>query len=77
MDEKYTPYNHKGTKIDGVEPKHRGTPATKRGLSNQQICIITLTVRTLSAKFYGWISLFAILTHGYRRKRLDTQFRFR
>lgn len=22
MDEKYTPYNHKGTKIDGVEPKH-------------------------------------------------------
>lgn len=20
MDEKYTPYNHKGTKIDGVEP---------------------------------------------------------
>ena len=35
MDEKYTPYNHKGTKIDGVEPKHRGTAATKRGLSNQ------------------------------------------
>ncbi len=27
---KYTPYNHKGTKIDGVEPKHRGTPATKK-----------------------------------------------
>ena len=41
MDEKYTPYNHKGTKIDGVEPKHRGTPAAKRGLSNQQVCIIT------------------------------------
>ena len=34
MDENYTPYNHKRTKIDGVEPKHRGTPATKRGLSN-------------------------------------------
>ena len=33
MDEKYTPYNHKGTKIDGVESKHRGTPASKRGLS--------------------------------------------
>ncbi|WP_317414248.1 hypothetical protein [Holdemanella porci] len=30
MDEKYTPYNHKGTKIDGVEPKHRGIPTTKR-----------------------------------------------
>ena len=35
MDEKYTPYNHKGTKIDGVKPKHRGTPAAK--LSNQQV----------------------------------------
>ena len=45
MDEKYTPYNHKGTKIDGVEPKHRGTPATKRGLSNQQVCIITAIQR--------------------------------
>ena len=45
MDEKYTPYNHKGTKIDGVESKHRGTPATKRGLSNQQVCIITAIQR--------------------------------
>ena len=34
-----------GTKIDGVEPKHRGTPTTKRGLSNQQICIITAIQR--------------------------------
>ena len=41
MDEKYTLYNHKGTEIDGVEPKHRGTSATKKGLSNQQVCIIT------------------------------------
>ena len=45
MDEKYTPYNHKGTKIDGVESKHRGTPASKRGLSNQQVCIITAIQR--------------------------------
>lgn len=45
MDEKYTTYNHKGAKIDGVEPKHRGTPATKRGLSNQQVCIITAIQR--------------------------------
>ena len=45
MDEKYNPYNHKGTKIDGVEPKHRGIPATKRGLSNQQVCIITAIQR--------------------------------
>ena len=34
-------YSIQSTKIDGVEPKHRGTPATKRGLSNQQVCIIT------------------------------------
>ena len=44
MDEKYTPYNHKGTKIDGVESKHRGTPASKRGLSNQQ-CVSSLQFR--------------------------------
>ena len=35
MDEKYTPYNHKGTKIEGIEPKHRVTPAKKSGLSNR------------------------------------------
>ena len=45
IDEKYTPYNSKGTKIDGVEPKHRGTPATKKGLSNLQVCIITAIQR--------------------------------
>lgn len=45
MDEKYNPYNHKGTKIDGVRPKHRGIPDTKRGLSNQQVCIITAIQR--------------------------------
>ena len=45
IDEKYTLYNHKGTKIDGVEPKHRGTPATKRGLSNQQICRYVLSLQ--------------------------------
>ena len=27
---KYTPYNPKGTKIDGAEAKHRGTPAAKK-----------------------------------------------
>lgn len=30
MDEKYTPYNYKGTKINGVESTHHGTPAAKR-----------------------------------------------
>lgn len=45
MNEKNTPYNHKGTKIDGVESKHRGPPATKRDLSNQRVCIITAIQR--------------------------------
>lgn len=44
MDEKYTPYNHKGTKIDGVEPKHRGTPATKRGYLISR-CVSSLQFR--------------------------------
>ena len=50
MDEKYTPYNHKVNKIAGVEPKHRGTPAIKRGLSNQQVCIIT-AIQRFGAQF--------------------------
>lgn len=37
--------NHRGTKIDGVESKRRGPPATKRGLSDQQVCIITAIQR--------------------------------
>ena len=45
IDENYTPYNPKGTKIDGVELKHRGTPSTKKGLSNQLVCIITAIQR--------------------------------
>ena len=68
MDEKYTPYNHKGTKIDGVESKHRGTPASKRGLSNQQVCIITaiqrfghMIARTLN---YGKPSSIDLLRFG-------------
>ena len=68
MDEKYTPYNHKGTKIDGIESKLRGTPATKRCLSNQQICIITATqrfghtiARTLN---YGKLSSIDLLRFG-------------
>ena len=35
----------KELKLTEVEPKHRGTPATKRGLSNQQVCIITAIQR--------------------------------
>ena len=45
MDGKYIPYNHKETQIDGVGSKHHGTTATKRGLSKQQVCIITAIQR--------------------------------
>ncbi len=45
MDEKYTPYNHKGTKIDGVEPKHRGTPATKKEDYLISRCVSSLQFR--------------------------------
>ena len=41
MDEKYTPQNHKGTKIDGVEAKHSGTSATKED------CLISRCVSSL------------------------------
>ena len=41
MDEKYTPYNHKGTKIHGVEPKHHGTPAKKES------CLISRCVSSM------------------------------
>ena len=41
MDEKYVLNSHKGEKNDEVKPRHRGEPATKRGLSDEQICIAT------------------------------------
>lgn len=41
MNEKYIPYNHKGTKIDGVEFKHRGIPAIK------EACLISRYVSSL------------------------------
>ena len=63
VDEKYILYNHKGTKIDGVEPKHSGSLATKRELSNQQMCIqIQHTIaRTLN---YGKPSSIDLLRFG-------------
>ena len=67
MDDKYTPYNRKVIKIDRVEPKHRRTPAAKRGLSNQQVCIITAIqrfghtiTRTLN---YGKLSSIQAIIH--------------
>lgn len=45
MDEKYVPYSHKGRKIDGVKPKLRGGSASQRGLSSEQVCIMTAIER--------------------------------
>lgn len=41
MDEKYVQNSHKGKHIEGVEPRRRGEPASKRGISNEKICIAT------------------------------------
>lgn len=41
LDEKYFHRSHKGKKMEGVEPKKRGTPAKKRGVSDEQICSLT------------------------------------
>ena len=45
MDEKYICYSHKGTQIEDIKPKKRGTPASKRGLSNEQVCLLTAVQR--------------------------------
>lgn len=41
LDEKYVQRSHKGKAIEGVKPRKRGEPASKRGLSNEQICLAT------------------------------------
>lgn len=41
FDEKYFCYSHKGKQIDGKSGKKRGTPASKRGLSGEQVCLLT------------------------------------
>lgn len=68
MYEKWTLYNYKGTKIDEVEPKRRGTLVTKRGLSNQQVCIITAIQRfghTISRTLnYGKLLSIGLLGFG-------------
>lgn len=40
LDEKYFVQSHKGLEIKGIKGKKRGTPASKRGLSNEQVCIL-------------------------------------
>lgn len=40
FDEKYFVQSHKGKKIEGLPGKKRGTKASKRGLSDEQVCIL-------------------------------------
>lgn len=49
LDEKYFHKSHKGKKMDGVEPKKRGEPAKKRGISDELICSLTGVSRDGSA----------------------------
>lgn len=41
LDEKYFHKSHKGKKLSDAEPKKRGTPARKRGISGELICSLT------------------------------------
>ncbi|OUP56322.1 hypothetical protein B5F14_09825 [Faecalitalea cylindroides] len=47
MDETYVTHTHcrKGRVVEGHPGKKRGTPATKRGLSDEKICILTAVQR--------------------------------
>ena len=44
-DDTFVLFSHKGTKIEGVEGRVRGGKASKRGLSDEQVCIIAATDR--------------------------------
>ena len=41
LDEKYVQVSHKGSKFLDVKPRKRGEPASKRGLSTDQVCLPT------------------------------------
>ena len=45
MDEKYLLNSHKGEKREDVKPRHRGEKASKRGLSDEQVCLLTAVQR--------------------------------
>lgn len=49
LDEKYFIESFKGCHIEGIEGKKRGTPAGKRGISNEQVCLLTGVERNGSA----------------------------
>jgi transposase-like protein len=43
LDETYVLESHKGTRVDN--PRHRGEAASKRGISNEQVCLLTAVQR--------------------------------
>lgn len=45
LDEKYLQESHKGKKIKGVKPRKRGSAASKRGVSNEKVCLLTAVER--------------------------------
>ena len=48
LDEKYLPESRKGKKFkddDDRKPRHRGEKATKRGISDEKVCLLTATQR--------------------------------
>lgn len=45
LDEKYLPESHKGKQIEGKVSKHRGEKASKRGISDEKVCLLTAVER--------------------------------
>ena len=45
IDETYVLNSHKGEKIENTKARKRGGIASKRGLSNEQVCIVTAVQR--------------------------------
>lgn len=45
IDEKYVQKSHKGVSIPSAKPRKRGEAASKRGISNEKVCIITAVQR--------------------------------
>ena len=45
MDEKYLLKSHNSEKRDDIKPRHRGEKASKRGLSSEQVSLLTAVKR--------------------------------
>ena len=45
LDEKYVSESHKGKKIEGRPSRRRGEKATKRGISDEKVCLLTAVQR--------------------------------